>query len=253
MKYKVYKGSAVGYKNYIKNKNSQDNISFKQIKNGVIAVVADGHSTDYFEYSDKGSEYACKSTIEVLEEYASKVNEIYKYLDTKEIQKKIYSRWREYVRIDYTKKFPIVRNIEYLKYSTTIVACLIADKIAVYIKLGDGGIVKKSENKYEEILEEYQIDIVKSIGLENSYNDIKYLVEEIDMKSSDAVVLFTDGYSDSFENKDIMYEDIENTLYHYNKNVFSKALFYKTYPNYLKLLSEKKSKDDISIIYVVVK
>ena len=53
MNYDIFTCSVVGYKNILKEGKSQDYIDYKLYNNGVICTVADGHSTSYFEYSDK--------------------------------------------------------------------------------------------------------------------------------------------------------------------------------------------------------
>jgi len=73
MDFDVFSNSIVGYKNIIKNKTSQDYCEYKKIENGIICSLADGHSSDFFEYSHIGAKLACKASIYVLENYINVV------------------------------------------------------------------------------------------------------------------------------------------------------------------------------------
>ncbi len=69
MEFDVFYRSVVGYKNILKGKESQDYCKYKKIKGGIICSLADGHSSDFFEYSHIGSKLACDAGIYVLENY----------------------------------------------------------------------------------------------------------------------------------------------------------------------------------------
>ena len=251
MEYKIIKGSAVGYKNILKNKGSQDYVEYKKIKDGVICTVADGHSTDYFEYSDVGARFACEIAIEVLESYVENDN-LELALGENKVQQLICEKWNKRVESHYKSIYPIVFKTEYIKYSTTLTAAVVTDKFRAYLKIGDGSIVLKENNNYKKIIDNNTSQkIIDSIGREDSYKNIYYQFDGINNEDNlQWIILFSDGYDNSFMTNTNLYESIENTIYKYDKSIFSRMILLKGYKNYLSTLSENISKDDISIIFV---
>ena len=169
MNYDVFKCSVVGYKNILKKGKSQDYIDYKIYNEGVICTVADGHSTSYFEYSDKGSELACKAGIEVLEKYINKDKD---YLENElnefHIQKKVYERWLELVNEHFKSINPVVFKTQYIKYSTTLICVLTTDKFILFLNIGDGNIVIKNKDKYKKLIKNDNVHIVNSFGRNNA-------------------------------------------------------------------------------------
>ena len=80
------------------------------------------------------------------------------------------------------------------------------------------------------------------------YIDIKFnILENEDLKS---VVLFSDGFTNSFGSLINLSESISNTIEGYKKSVFSRYNLKKQYKNYLEYLTLNKSKDDITIAFI---
>ena len=82
MDFYILEKSVTGYKNLIKNKQSQDYLKVEKISNGLICTIADGHSGDYFINSYKGAKFACEAAIEILKlngeiEHADYIKEIF--------------------------------------------------------------------------------------------------------------------------------------------------------------------------------
>ncbi|MGL5313134.1 MAG: protein phosphatase 2C domain-containing protein [Peptostreptococcaceae bacterium] len=250
----LFIGSTIGYKNILKKRKSQDYIDYKLFKNSIICAVADGHSTSYFKYSDKGAELACKASIDVLENYINEDKDFVKLeLEKMTIQQKIYARWMELVNEHFKSINPVVLNTQYLKYSTTLLVTLITESFILFLKLGDGNIVIENRNKYEKIIDNINRGVVQSFGRSNSYLNINYKIEDSDIYRRATIILFTDGYENSFEGEKILYESLKNTLNKYNKNVFSRFLLEQNYEKYLSKLSKNVSFDDISIVFLQLK
>lgn len=252
MEYKLFESSVVGYKNIKKGSKSQDYIDYKILDDGVICAVADGHSTDFFTYSDEGAKLACKSAISIFERLAKKlIEDIKKELQEDIVQNQIYDMWMNLVNEHYRSIKPMVFNTQYLKYSTTLVCTLITDEFRLYLKIGDGSIVVKNGNDYKNVLESKNKEVVDSLGRERAYKNFIYYIEKNNEDNKlDNIILFTDGYENSFKNKQMLFKSLENTINQYNENVFSRWILYKNYKYYLSKLSSSISKDDISIIYV---
>jgi hypothetical protein len=244
----IFAADIVGYKNKINKNKSQDYLDYKVIKEGVILAVADGHSTNYFKYSDIGAKYACMCAIEILSNISKDMSEISYMLEEKIIQKSIYDKWIEMVEQHYKKVNPVVYKTEFLKYSTTLLASLITDDFKLYLKIGDGSILKSDNEKFDRILDLPKKYIVDSFGREDSYININYHLEK-NQNSSEWIILFTDGYENAYKTDEALFDNLKKTINKYNSNVFSKSYLKINYKNYLSKLSKKTSKDDIAIIF----
>ena len=58
MGYEVFEGKVTGYENLIKGIGSQDFIQYILQNDVIICSVADGHSTSFFRYSDRGAKFS---------------------------------------------------------------------------------------------------------------------------------------------------------------------------------------------------
>lgn len=248
----IFSASIVGYKNKIKRNQSQDYIDYKFIDNGVICAVADGHSTDFFKYSDVGSRYACKAAIEVLESVEQDFYKIKEMLYTRYIQKQIYLVWRDMVNEHYKKNNPLVYKTEYIKYSTTLIVAMVTSEYKIYLKLGDGGIVEKNNYEFKKILDLPIKPIVDSLGREDIFLNMVYDIRPTSGNESnlDWIMIFTDGYENSYCTNEKLYNSFEKTISKYKNNVFSRSHLKSNYKNYLDQLSKDVSYDDISIIFI---
>lgn len=252
MDYKIFTGNAVGYKNIIRNLNSQDNLNYKIGREYIICCVADGHSSEFFEYSNIGSELACKSAIEVInEEINTNKDRLILMLENENIQKRIYEKWMGMVREDYFKNHLRVYRTQYIKYSTTLIVVAITKKWKLYLKIGDGDIIVNKDGNFKKIIKTKNNKIVDSLGREDSFKNIMYCIEDLNDNDTDNIILFTDGYENSFLNEDELYKNLETTIYKYNSNIFSRMKLIATYNSYLSRLSKETSKDDISIIFLI--
>ncbi|MGL5694614.1 MAG: protein phosphatase 2C domain-containing protein, partial [Peptostreptococcaceae bacterium] len=234
----IFASSVTGYKNMIKNKTSQDYCEYKKVNNIVIAALADGHSTQFFEYSDVGSKLGCKVGIDVLENYISNgefnIEKIAIDLKNEVIQRDINEKWNEMVEKHYKKHKPVVFRTEYAKYSTTLVMAMIGKDHRLYINIGDSTILVKKQEKYMKVLGNNNGYLVNSLGSKDSYKKIEYYIENIDYSNKDDyIIMCSDGYIDGFDNKKEMIKDLNETIYKYEKNVFTRLYLYKNYKKHL--------------------
>ena len=84
---------------------------------------------------------------------------------------------------------------------------------------------------------------------ENSFEKIIYKIEKNQNNISD-IIIFSDGFENSFVNFDSMIKDINKTILKYNKTIFSRYILENKYDKYLRKLSDNNSFDDISIVFV---
>lgn len=250
MKFSVFSESIVGYKNEIKNKASQDYLKFKNINNGIICTVADGHSGDFFINSHKGSKFACESAIEVLKKYENlDINKMKSLLEDKTLQIEICKQWRVLVGEDMKNSLPRVFKYNYFKYGTTLLLVMIKDDYILYLKLGDGDILVKQDDNIKKILPYYKNNIVDCLAEEKAYDKMIYKILPYE-KDISSIILYSDGFENSFISYKSMINEINNTLIKHNKNIFSKMSLEKEYDKFLTRLSQNGSLDDISIIFV---
>ena len=95
----------------------------------------------------------------------------------------------------------------------------------------------------------YKKNIVDCMAEENSFEKIIYKIEKNQNNISD-IIIFSDGFENSFVNFDSMIKDINKTILKYNKTIFSRYILENKYDKYLRKLSDNNSFDDISIVFV---
>lgn len=262
MKYDVFCSSVVGYKNKMKNKKSQDYLKYKKLDDGIICAIGDGHGISRCRYSDKGSEFACNACIDVLYELYKTLSEfdeleqyefIKKVKTDQTIELEIQNTWRNYVVNHYKKNVPNVYKVDYILYGTTLIGVLITDKIKLYVQIGDGNIVEYGETikiiRYNKIS---KLDgVLNSMYLNDAYRYIDLKIDFNCIENLNSIVLFSDGFTNSFNNFNELNFSITNTLNEYGKNIFTRYNLPKQYKLYLEYLTLNKSKDDISIIFIL--
>ncbi len=253
MKYYILNESITGYKNKEKSKKSQDSMAFIINEDYIILSVADGHSTEFFKYSKEGANFACQTVLNVLNINCKNSRCLLKEnLKNEKIQREIYDNWMNLVAQHYRTYDNLAYKTEYLKYSTTLIGLLLTNEFTLCLRVGDGNIVIKDANGYRAVFEhKNECRVIDSLGRFNSYKFINYKFENIRADELSLVSIFTDGYENSFRNYEKLEESLEEMMKTYNKNVFTRNKLIQNYKEYLVRLSEKKSKDDITIINMI--
>ena len=167
----------------------------------------------------------------------------------KVIQKEICDKWKLLVGNDMRENMSKAYKYDYFKYGTTLLAVLIKDNYILCLKLGDGDILLKKNQEVIKVLPNYKKNIVDCMAEENSFEKIIYKIEKNQNNISD-IIIFSDGFENSFVNFDSMIKDINKTILKYNKTIFSRYILENKYDKYLRKLSDNNSFDDISIVFV---
>lgn len=262
MKYDIFSSSTVGYKNKLKNKGSQDYLIYKKLENGVICAIGDGHGIRRCKYSYKGSEFACNACIDILTDLYNNIKNldednletvIKELKENQIIEKSIQKKWREYVIDHFKTKIPNVYDIDYVLYGTTLIGVLITNNIKLYLQIGDGDIIEYGNefNLVEYTKESKVKGVLNSMYLDDAYKYIDLKIEKVNKSDVDSIVLFSDGFTNSFRTYKDLDDNLKYTINQYKKNVFTKYNLKKTYKKYLETLSTNNSKDDISIIFIL--
>lgn len=242
MNYDILTTNIVGDKNKRQFKNSQDYSDYVLKEEYIIITVSDGHSTSFFDYSEYGAKLACESLIEVLENNLES-------LDKKEnLSSEIYNLWNEKVAKDFYDRSYRAYKVPYLRYSTTLIGVVVTKDLICSIKIGDGKIFIRQDDKYQEILSDENRLIVESLGRTKSNEFIRYdLRENYNIKQ---ILICTDGYEKVFKVRSRLLRKIEKDYLDYNKDIFRRNKLFTAYKNYLLRLNPI---DDISMIQLMKK
>lgn len=262
MKYDIFSSNTVGYKNKLKNKGSQDYLIHKKLENGVVCAIGDGHGIRRCKYSYKGSEFACKACVDILTDLYSNIENldddtletvIKELKENKSLEKNIQNKWREYVIDHYKSKIPNVYDVDYVLYGTTLIGVLVTNSIKLYLQIGDGDIVEyvNDFNLVDYTKENKVKGVLNSMYLDDAYKYMDLKIDIVKKLKVDSIVLFSDGFTNSFTNYKGIDDNLKYTINQYRKNVFTKYNLKKTYKKYLDNLSVNNSKDDISIIFIL--
>lgn len=273
-KWDVIGDSVIGYSHKLSNTNCQDFISYEKLENGVVIALADGHGSPSCMHSEIGSKLAVETAINTLKNIYNKVYNgknidekrqtrrieyIQKIVKSDKFKKNIENTWKKKVEDHHKTIYPVVYKTNYVKYGTTLVAALATESFIIYIKIGDGDIFTYNIEEsvtYKRIIEQDKAInnfIVNSMCLDEAY---KYMDIEFDnfykKKPPFAILLCTDGYSNSFELDEEIFASIKN--YYELTKVGDKENIQRTLNLELESMSKLKSRDDISfgIVYNIV-
>jgi serine/threonine protein phosphatase PrpC len=272
VKWDVIGDSVIGYSHKLSNTNCQDFISYEKLENGVVIALADGHGSPSCMHSEIGSKLAVETAINTLKNIYNKVyNEknkkpknirlerIGKIIKSDKFKKNIENTWKKKVEDHHKTIYPVVYKTNYIKYGTTLVAALATEYFIIYIKIGDGDIftysIEESET-YKRIIDQDKAIsnfIVNSMCLDEAYKYIDIEFDNFYNKNPPfAILLCTDGYSNSFELDEEIFASIKN--YYELTKVGDKENIQRTLNLELESMSKLKSKDDISfgIVYNIV-
>lgn len=233
-----------------------------------IIAVADGHGSDNYPRTDRGSRYAVESAVEEIICFMSTVIDgniditVNSEEKLEQLAKRVLMRWYDSVGKD-IKEYPILndelKNVsdKYLnKYmsgkslekaygSTLIVAC-VTDNYWFGLQIGDGKCVSFSEDGLSEEPipwdEDCQFNVTTSICDEDALESFRYY-----FSTSVPIAVFigtdgVDGYYVNAEELHAFYSDIISIFAEYGKN---KGL--NEVEEYLPVISARGTGDDVSI------
>ncbi|WP_261815073.1 protein phosphatase 2C domain-containing protein [Paraclostridium bifermentans] len=144
--------------------------------------------------------------------------------ENESIQKSIQKKWREYVIDHFKTKIPNVYDIDYVLYGTTLIGVLITNNIKLYLQIGDGDIVEYGNefNLVEYTKESKVKGVLNSMYLDDAYKYIDLKIEKANKLDVDSIVLFSDGFTNSFRTYKDLDDNLKYTINQYRKNVFTK-------------------------------
>lgn len=264
--------SEQGYNHIKSDKVCQDSSGHYSDNSMAVVVVADGHGSDNYPRTDRGSSFAVEATITAIKEFVKTVEDSAidisqdsdSYLE--QLAKNILANWYAAVDADlekypfseeelskvsdkYKKKYMSGQRLE-KAYGTTLIAACQTNNYWFGIQIGDGKCVCISQDgsMYEPIPwdEDCQANITTSICDSEAIEEFRYcFMEECPV----ATLMGTDGIDDSYANSEEMY-----VLYRSILAIFAEygcETGKNEIQSFLPGLSRKGSGDDVSIAGIV--
>lgn len=264
--------SEQGYNHIKSDKVCQDSSGHYSDDLMAVVVVADGHGSDNYPRTDRGSSFAVEATIAAIREFVKTVEESAidisvdseSYLE--QLAKNILANWYAAVDAD-LEKYPFSEeelskvSDKYKKrymsgqrqekaYGTTLIAACQTENYWFGLQIGDGKCVCISQNgsMCEPIPwdEDCQANITTSICDSEAIDEFRYFFTK---ECPVATLMGTDGIDDSYANSEEMY-----VLYRSILAIFAehgRETGETEIQAFLPGLSRKGSGDDVSIAGIV--
>lgn len=260
--------SAQGYNHIKTNKVCQDSSGHYSDDVMAIAVVADGHGSDNYPRTDRGSRFAVDSAIATIKEFVYTVEQssidIFEDSDSymEQLSKSILASWHASVDSDmesnpfsedeltkvtdkYKKRYMSGEKTE-KAYGTTLIAACQTKNYWFGLQIGDGKCVCVAEDgaMTEPIPwdEDCQANITTSICDSEAIEEFRYsLMKNLPV----ATFMGTDGIDDSYANAEemyVLYRSILAIFAEHGQNTGEREI-----EEFLPGLSRKGSGDDVSI------
>ncbi len=257
-----------GSSHILTNKLCQDYAASQYTQDYAIGVVADGHGSDRYFRSERGSKFAVEVTMTILQEFLSSTKNMTRLPNgdwQKQIAASIISRWNDRIENDKTTDPFTDEELQSLKdserqqiedgkwqsvYGTTLIAIVRTKACFLGLHIGDGKCVAVDNN-----------------GLPSQpipWDDKCFLNQTTSLCDSDAVNLFrfvyqtknlpiaafvaSDGVDDTYHTDERLYEFYRTVWKMFQDNPKSAK---EDLQSFLPKMSEQGSHDDISIAGII--
>ena len=240
-----------------------------------IIAVADGHGSDNYPRTERGSKFAVEAALSCVKEFVkyAQPNELLndkKYYLLNQLSKSILLTWHNLVEKDFEAN-PFteeeMRNVSekykkrYLKddflegyfkkaYGTTLIMFAITREYSFGIHIGDGKyVVIGDDGTFEEPIpwdDDCEMNVTTSICDDDAINKFRYYVTD---KKMSAVFCSSDGIEDSYPTVSEIY-----ALYRSILKIFlehGKDTLINEIREYLPTLTKHGSGDDVSIALII--
>lgn len=283
-KYRHFAESIIGQSHIEKGTDKQDYALSCTHRGAYIAVVGDGHGSAPYVRSKIGSELVCCVARDKIKDFLDAVpQETFHPLSDAQVKKNvgqllhkltesIVTCWRNAidghlsshpfteeelatVPEKHAANYRARRHIEHA-YGTTLIAVVVCESIWFALHIGDGRCVALNQRGdfVEPIAwdDRCQLNVCTSICDEDAVNEFRYWISEVPPA---AVYIASDGVDDSYglENtpeKAILLHSLYRSIsLMFARDGFAKAQRYVH--EYLPVLTQKGSKDDVSIAAII--
>ncbi len=199
----------------------------------IIVAIADGHGSDRYVHSDRGSRFAVEITVSLLSEFIAN----YQEASLREMRRaaqevlptQILRRWKERVENDITENTSAesvqseestesaveegnsalrqnTNAVSLIAYGATLLACAVTSTYILYLQLGDGDILAVSaDGSVDRPIGKDDLLIANetySLCQPDAKNYFRFAFWPDALSSSELptlIMLSTDGYANSFE------------------------------------------------------
>ncbi len=272
-----FSATETGYNHLKINKVCEDSSGFYDDESMHICVVADGHGSDNYPRTDRGSKLAVEAAIKCCKDFVGIADpkdvledENNNYDLLMQLAKSILREWHQAVEEDY-KEYPFIEDelvnvsekykTKYLSdnedernvqkaYGCTLILFVETKGYSFGMQIGDGKCVAIDE--YGESIEPIpwdencQLNVTTSICDSDAIEEFRYFVSK---DSPVAVFCGSDGIDDSYANPDelyALYRSILKIFIEHGREVGQNEI-----KEYLPVLTKKGSGDDVSIATIV--
>lgn len=269
--YRVFNETEIGHNHVKAGKICEDWSGSYQNEIINICIVADGHGSDNYPRTDRGSWFAVQATMNCIVEFIGEVdsselsgtkqNEI-----LSQLAKSILRTWHGLVELDFEenpileselanvsekyKKAYLSRERIEKAYGTTLIAYAITKDFSFGIQIGDGKCVVIDERgDFSTPIPDdpdCQLNVTTSICDSDAIDEFRFCFTE---KPPVAVFCGSDGIEDSYSSIDQLY-----ALYRSISSIFAEhgaETGVNEVREYLPVLTKKGSGDDVSIAGIV--
>lgn len=273
----VFSATEVGYNHIKDNKVCEDSSHWYSDEKIKICVVSDGHGSDNYPRTERGSRFAVDSAIKCIVDFVKLADSREVLNDEKndyklmlQLSASILRDWYCAVENDYEKnpftelelekvsdkykKKYLSKDTDECKfekaYGCTLIAYVVTEEYSFGLQIGDGRCVHvDKKGKFSEPIpwdENCQMNVTTSICDDDAIGEFRFAISS---QSPIAVFCGSDGIDDSYPTKEELY-----ALYRSILRIFiehGREVGIREVEEYLPELTKKGSGDDVSIAAVV--
>jgi len=269
--FKGFSHRAQGASHIAKNLPCQDNAKHYESSNLGIAVVSDGHGSEKHFRSAIGSKIATEISIQAIKDFIAREND---YIDAivsdvdkilKQLESNIIYRWNEAVYKHLTENPEVTEEEKLLYgdvdlkigtrvYGATLIAAVITEKYWFVLQIGDGACVTVIDTETAKILvpedERLVFGFTTSLCDSNAIDNFRHYFHEISEETPMplGLIVSSDGLVDSYESDVFLGFNCKMLNTFSSQDITSEEI-----ETFLLSISEKGSKDDISVAGIYFK
>lgn len=263
-KWEALGNSVRGVSHIASNKPNQDAIQIDNTSSMALVAVSDGHGSQKYFRSERGSAIAVKVAQSLLQQCASSLEKAtvkdMNYM-TAVLGKKLCQCWVDEVNKDIEQHpfshleketleyYGIALEEGFVVYGATLLASLVTDEYALCFQLGDGDILTVSETGMVERMfppeESFITNETHSLSEPEAWRHSRVSLLLLDSEFPTLIMLSTDGYSNSFSS-DEGFEQVGSDMVSMIKD---KGVAYvkENLNEWLKEASANGSRDDVTV------
>lgn len=272
----AFSATEVGFNHIKVDKVCEDASGYYSDDDVYICVIADGHGSDNYPRTDRGSRIAVDSAIACARDFVKVANASDVLCDSDndyavllQLAKSILMKWHEAVNNDYelnpftedelkavsdkykgkyTSEDVRVKKIE-KAYGCTLIMYVVTEAYSFGMQIGDGKcVLVNREGTFSEPIpwdENCQLNVTTSICDDDAIQEFRFFVSN---EKPAAVFCGSDGIDDSYTNEEelhALYRSILKIFIEHGNEVGKKEI-----EEYLPTLTKKGSGDDVSIALI---